>query len=214
MTTVTEPAASDETTETTRSHGGERGDAVDGGAPPPAHQDLAARWADAESSAWPRRRWLRPWSVVQAAVMAALVAAVVLTGTQLIHDRRIDSARSSALAAATVDGRLLGTFRYQHINEDLKAMEQNSTAAFARQYITAQSSLTKLLTQYKANSVGSVQAVAVKSVSPHKAVVLAFINQAVTNTAVGSTSKNEPSRVIMTLVRPHGKWLISAVQIV
>lgn len=209
-------------------------------AEPPDHgdADLLGRWQQAgeglktDLSAKPtddgldtptpeephRRRWALPRptkaGVLRRLPVAVLVIALIAAGVVLVNVQRTDSARSSALQAARTDARLVGTFRYQHINQDLQAVEHRSTPAFSKQYLQAQSDLTQLLTQYKANSVATVLDVAIQTVSSHKAVALVFVDQAVTNTAVGSQPKVEPSRMKMTLVRSGGRWLISNVQIV
>lgn len=176
---------------------------------PPDGEDLVLRWRRIDARGGGRQH--RLLKALGGLVVILIIAALAVLA---VRNYNQNNDRHSALAAAKADGKLLGTFRYEHINQDLKAMEDNSTKAFGHQYVVAQSNLTKLLAQYKADSIGSVAQAAVQSVSSNKATVLLFLNQAVTNSAVGSQPKSEPSRVIMTLVRPGSKWLISNVQVV
>ncbi|MGH9094723.1 MAG: hypothetical protein ACRDXE_06130, partial [Acidimicrobiales bacterium] len=161
-----------------------------------------------------RRRWPTPIAAAVGLVIVVLVVAVIYSGLRIHHDDQVSAARSSALATATADGRLIGTFHYQHLDADLAAVEARSTPAFAKQYKTARSALTKVLEQYKANSDGTVVGAGVQSASTSHAVVLVFVNQGVTNSAIGSKPRNEASRLRLTLDRVHGKWLLSNVQVV
>lgn len=198
------PSADDSVHETAEDPDPEALEEADGGA---VSSPRAQRWSGRG------RRPTRTATIITV-VIVLLVAGLVYTGLRLRHDDQVASARSSALAAATTDAKLLGTFHYQTVAADLAAVEGRSTPAFAKQYQTARSALTKVLAQYKANSVGSVVAVGLASASTNKAVALVFVNQAVTNSTTGTAPKNEPSRIKLTLVRTGGKWLLSDVQII
>ncbi len=175
--------------------------------------------ADNGAGADPSRRGLRRLRLsrpalrptVVAVVIVALVAAVVYGGLRIRHDDQVNAARLAGLRAATVDAPLVATFRYGHVDQDFAAVRAHATAQFAAEYTKARTPLSKLLSQYQASSTGSIRGVGIISATPDKVVVLAVVDQTITNSALKGKTQVVANQEQLTLVHSHGRWLMSAV---
>lgn len=176
-------------------------------------EDLAVRWARTGGPGDPTRphgpprsvpRWML---VVVGGVMVALVALLVLAGLRIRHDDQLASARRSALAAATADAKLIATYSYASFDAYAAALKARSTATFASNFAKDSSSLGSVLKQYKAGSKGSTSGAGVGSVTTSKATVYVFLNETVSN--VSNPSNTERARMVVSLVRNDGRWLIA-----
>jgi Mce-associated membrane protein len=154
----------------------------------------------------------RPWAVAAVAVLA--VAAIVVESILLVSDAgRINrlqgtqTARAGALAAARSYGLQVASYDYRHLSQDFARVEAESTPAFAAKYKQSSAALAGVLNQYHAVAKATVVAAGVESATSSRAVVLAFINQTVTNTSARAPT-TEQSRIQLTLARVHGRWLI------
>jgi Mce-associated membrane protein len=142
----------------------------------------------------------RPWAVAAVAVLA--VAAIVVESILLVSDAgRINRLQGTQTA------REVASYDYRHLSQDFARVEAESTPAFAAKYKQSSAALAGVLNQYHAVAKATVVAAGVESATSSRAVVLAFINQTVTNTSARAPT-TEQSRIQLTLARVHGRWLI------
>lgn len=188
--------------------------ATDEAAPPatddaaaPAVEEPAARGGRDRAEAATARR-PRRWPVVAlGALSVVLAAALVVTLLDLRSRDQVNSARTSALAAARTYSVELSSYRYTELQKDFELVLSHSTPAFQKNYTKSSSALNKILVQYKASATGSVKAAGVVSATTKQVVVLVDVDQKVTNSTKKTPTQDE-SRLQMTLVRENGRWLI------
>lgn len=145
-------------------------------------------------------------------LVVALAVAVGVLGWDRAQADRTSNARTAASRAATAAATSMANYSYKTLSSDLRAVENRSTPAFSAQYKKSSASLAPVLQKYKATSTGSVAAAAVQSGNTSKATVLLFVDQSVQN----STTKKptaERTRMVMTLLHQHGRWLVSDVTV-
>jgi Mce-associated membrane protein len=151
--------------------------------------------------------------VVIAVVIASLVAGLVVTIVKLRSQENLNSLRSSALAAATRDATWAATYNYKNLTgqgSPWSKLEASSTAKFRTQFNSTSSGLSKLLVHYDATAKGTVKAAGLSQVTSSRAVAVLLVDQQVTNSVQkAGTTANQPLRVVITLVRQHGRWLIN-----
>jgi Mce-associated membrane protein len=151
---------------------------------------------------WPR--------VVVAAVMVAVLVAVVILGARYVHNRRLDSARASALSAAQTYAKDFATYDYRSLDTGFARIESELTGTFKTTYTSTAQSLKATVIKYQERSTATVQAAGVTSVSPHHAVVIVLLDQTV-NSVNSTTPVLNRNRASITLVRSGGgRWLMSA----
>ena len=159
---------------------------------------------------------LRITTLVNVVVIAILAGALAFT---LVHfnDQPSDaSQRVSVLNAAATYGAELSTYNYKNLNgpgSPWALVEANATPTFRKDFAKTSGDLTKLLNQYNATAVGHVIDAGVQTMNSSRAVVLLFIDQDVTNTVQKPNSVTQPLRVLITMVRQNGKWLIDNLQV-
>jgi Mce-associated membrane protein len=156
-----------------------------------------------------RRGWLGRWGLLCGAAVVIVVLAIglILALLHIGHQDDLNSARSQALAAARTDSVEVGSYDYQHLNQDFGLVEQHSTSSFRATWAQSSQALVSVLTKYHATSVAHVLAAGVESASTDRVVAVVFINQTVTNDSQ-KTPTTDQSRLEITLVRQHGQWLI------
>lgn len=165
--------------------------------------------APSSASRRPRRRWL---AAGLGAIVVVLAAALGITASELAARDATASAARSALAAARVDALDLTTYDYRHLHADFSKVLANATPSFRSTYTTSSGPLEKVLGQYKATATGSVLAEGTVSATPGRVVALLFVNQTATNSTSSKPTTDE-SRLEMTLLRQHGRWLIDQVKL-
>ena len=149
-------------------------------------------------------------------VIAILAGALLFT---LIHYNSLPNntkQRISVLNAAATYGAELSTYNYKNLDgpgSPWALVEANATPAFRKDFAKTSGDLTKLLNQYSATAVGHVIDAGLQTLTSSKAVVLLFIDQDVTNTVQKPNSVTQPLRVLITLVKQNGKWLIDNLQV-
>jgi len=178
--------------------------------------------APAEQAA-PRRRWTgrvmaglaKP--VVSLVLVAALLVVsvlLVLSRMSVSHQSALNGARASALAAAKADSVELASYDYHHLDQDFGKVLADSTPAFKQSFSQSSGALKTILARYNATAQANVVAAGLVSASTGRAVALVFLNQTVTNT---TQKKGQPSttqsRVEITLLHQHGRWLIDQVSL-
>jgi Mce-associated membrane protein len=198
--------------------------AVGDAGPPPVTVRSARRRRHSTRGGWRERalqksRHLDNLSItalVNIVVIAILAGALAFTLVHFNDQTNQTSLRKSALDAAAIYGAEMSTYNYKNLNgpgSPWSKVEANATPAFRSDFAKTSGDLTKLLNQYNATAVGHVIDAGVETLTSSKAVVLVFIDQAVTNTVQKPNSVTQPLRVLITLVRHNGKWLIDNLQV-
>jgi Mce-associated membrane protein len=150
-----------------------------------------------------------PWvaGVGALVVIAALAAGLILSLLRVSDLNTVNSARSSALAAAKTYTIEVASYDYRHLTRNFGVVEAHSTASFKGTWSQSSQALIPVLTKYHATSVAQVVAAGVESASTNRVVVVLFVNQTVTNDTQRQATTDQ-SRLEMTLVHEHGHWLI------
>lgn len=174
--------------------------------------DLESRWRDsATSRSWQppgQRQHRRRVRAVAGLVAVVFLAAVVYGAYRLYNDEQLASARSSALSAGKADAALISTYSYKNFPSYSKKIVANSTKQFADNYTKDAGSLGTILTQYQAASKGDVIGAGLGSgTTTSKATVYVFLNETVSNSK--NPSQSERARMVVSLVRHGGRWIIS-----
>jgi Mce-associated membrane protein len=147
----------------------------------------------------------------------ALLAALVLLGISQMSLRdknSLNSARTSALAASRSYSVELASYDYHHLDQDFGKVLNDSTPAFKQTFSRSSAALKTILTRYNATAKADVIAAGLVSGSTNRAVALVFLNQTVTNsTQKSGQPTTTQSRVEMTLLHQHGRWLIDQVSL-
>ncbi len=181
-------------------------------------EEIPTDTVETEPLGWRRSRgseWLTSHirTIVVGMIVVVLVGALVQTTVQLWHRNGVDSARASALAAAKTYAVELATYDYRHLDQDFGLVLANSTPSFRQSFSQSSKSLESVLTKYDATAKANVVAAGMVSATTGRAVALLFINQTVTNTTQKGQPTSDESRLEITLLRPHGKWLINQVSL-
>ena len=186
---------------------------TDGAATDGTATDRAA--ASASAAAPAGRRITRLWAVAAGLLLVATVLAVLTLGwLGSYRDARARAdAWQQALPAAKEKVAQLFSYDYRHIREDRDRVSGLLTGQFRTDYLASMDKL--VVPQAPAKKfvlVSTTQSAGVSSVTADgtQAVVIMFLNQAVTNTDVAS--RTDLVRLRVTMTRVNGAWLISAVQ--
>ncbi len=183
-------------------------------ASPPQEADISAGRAirALASAPW---RWVRTKGRTVGLIMlvAGLLAGLVVTDLKLRHQEALGSARTSALAAADTYSVELASYDYRHLDQDFGAVRQHSSPAFQASFSQSSSALASVLVKYHATANASVLSAGVVSATTSRVVALVFLEQTVTNSTQKTGSQKDQSRVEMTLIRSHGRWLIDQVKL-
>jgi Mce-associated membrane protein len=188
---------------------------------PPVAAELAAEGeesapADAEQAAGGSRGRLRRTlvdsfvAVVLGVVAIGLAVALALTMLQLGDNSNLDSARTSALAAARTYSVELAGYNYLHLDQDFAVVQSHSTPSFQHSFSQSSDALKSTLVKYHASASATVVAAGLVSASTSRAVALVFLDQTVTN-STQSKPTTDRSQVEITLVHSSGRWLIDQV---
>ena len=164
-----------------------------------------APWADV-------RRWVGSNLLLSSLAVALVVAIVFLTLTQLSlnSENSLNTARTSALAAAKSYMVDLASYNYKHLDQDFGKVLAESTPTFKQNFTQSSEALKTAIVKYDGSASANVVGVGLVSATTSRAVVMVFLNQTVDN----KLQKNKPtteSRVDITLVRSGGRWLIEQV---
>jgi Mce-associated membrane protein len=155
------------------------------------------------------RRWVVP---VAAGVGAALLAATGALGWQVWQQRQIKQASEEAQRAAVSYAQVLTSIDSNKVDENFKDVLDGATGEFKDMYSQSSVELRQLLIENKASAHGVVVDSAVQEASKNKAVVLLFVDQAVTNTKLPDP-RIDRSRMKMTLEKVDGRWRASKVEL-
>ena len=155
------------------------------------------------------RRWVVP---AAAGVGAALLAATGALGWQVWQQHQIKNASQEAQRAAVSYAQVLTSIDSNKVDENFKDVLDGATGEFKDMYSQSSVELRQLLIENKATAHGVVVDSAVQEASKNKAVVLLFVDQAVTNTKLPDP-RIDRSRMKMTLEKVDGRWRASKVEL-
>lgn len=149
--------------------------------------------------------------------LAALLAVAVCAGAgflgwRMYSDAAIDRAASEALETARTYAVTLTSIEAGGIDQNFSDVLSGATGEFRDMYSRSSSALKQMLVDNDATSTGTVVDAAVRSATADQAVVLLFVDQAITN-AASPEPRVDRSRVVMTLDRVDGRWLVSKVDL-
>ncbi len=151
-------------------------------------------------------------SRVPTLVLAVLVLlAAVGVGYLAVSLRDADAGEAAAETAQVTAARYaeqLLSYDYAHLDRDFSQAQQLLTDGFRKQYIQATNVVRNEAVQDKAVIKASAVATSVVSAEPDEVKTLLFVNQT-TTTGKGNRPSIDLNRVVVTLVRQDGRWLVS-----
>ena len=153
-------------------------------------------------------------------VVALLVALVIVLFVKRSDDsdtiakyKSLESARTSVLTAARTYAIDFTTYDYRNLDAGFARTEAELTGTFKTQYTSTAKALKATIQKYQSVAKATLQQVGVTSATTSDAVVMAFVDQTITNTT-STTPTVERLRIRMTLHRKgSGPWLISDLQL-
>jgi Mce-associated membrane protein len=159
------------------------------------------------------RKWRRP--VLRGALAAAfvvLLATVGFLGWKLWQGEQVARAGEQAQTAAVQYAQVLTSIDSAKVDENFNAVLDGATGEFKDMYSKSSVELRQLLIDNKAAAHGVVVESAVQSASKDKVVVLLFVDQSVSNSAVPDP-RIDRSRIKMTMEYVDGRWRASKVEL-
>lgn len=150
--------------------------------------------------------------LVLVALLALSVVGYLRARAELDDNGKIDRARESALTSAKRYAVDFSTYEYTTLDATFKKVANELTGDFKTQYEATAASLKATLQKYKGKAVATVQAAAVEKVSTDRATVIVLLDQVVTSTS-SPTPRIDRSRLVITLVRAKGGWLMSGLDL-
>ncbi|MGE2714270.1 DUF3329 domain-containing protein [Mycolicibacterium litorale] len=159
----------------------------------------------------------RPWRRrIRAGLVAVLVLAGFATsgylGWQLWQDHQATRAGEQARAAAVQYAQILTSIDSEKVDENFDQVLDGATGEFKDMYSQSSMQLRQLLIDNKASAHGVVVDSAIQSASRDTVVVLMFVDQSVSNTAVPDP-RIDRSRIKMTMQYVDGRWRASKVEL-
>lgn len=148
------------------------------------------------------------------ALTAMLVVALVALGVAVNHgdDGSVAEAESAALKAARSSAVSMTTYDYRRLDADYSWVDDGATAGFAAQYRDANKPLRGIIEKLKATARGRVIDSAATAQDPDTVRVVMFIDQRITNKS-NEQARSDKSRVVITMVRRDGRWLVDDVSL-
>jgi Mce-associated membrane protein len=148
-------------------------------------------------------------------VPAALIALLVVLLLQASHGSVRDDVRQGAAAAARAEALNLTTIRYQTADADLGRILEGATGKLRGQFAQERSQFAATLARDKSRSQGSVLAVGVVTSSTSSGTARVVVAADATVTTAAANGRDESVlkhyRMVMRLVKVHGRWLVSDV---
>jgi Mce-associated membrane protein len=139
-----------------------------------------------------------------------LVAAVLLV-IDAGAAAAVQTARTQALRTARADVVDILSYDYRTLASDIARAKGEATGLFLQQYQTTAASLSQAV-QVKAIVQATVGSAGVVSATQDQVVVLAFVDQASVKqlpTTTAPTTRIDQDRVVLTMTRVRGRWLVS-----
>ncbi|CAM2912235.1 DUF3329 domain-containing protein [Mycobacterium intermedium] len=159
----------------------------------------------------------RPWLQYLRRGVLPLILLISLAingflGWQQWQQRQLDQAGQEAQQAAVNYAQVLTSIDSNNVDENFRQVLDGATGEFKDMYTQSSVQLRQLLIDNKATAHGVVIDSAIESKSTDKVVVLVFIDQTVTNTAVPDP-RIDRSRIKMTMEKVDGRWKAAKVQL-
>lgn len=154
-----------------------------------------------------------PVTIVLATVLVLALAAAGTLGVLLAGHLRTERAGAEALATAKAYAVTVTSYDYQNLDRNFGDVLDGATGEFKDQYGGASKVLRQLITDAKAKATGTVQDAGIQSATPDQVEVLVFVDQTITN-AVTPRPRLDRNRVLMTLTRHDGRWLVEKLELV
>ena len=127
-------------------------------------------------------------------------------------EHQLTQAGEQARQAAVTYAQVLTSIDSAKVDENFNQVLDGATGEFKDMYSESSMQLRQLLIDNKAASHGVVVESAIQSVSKDRAVVLLFVDQSVTNSAVPDP-RIDRSRIKMTMEYADGRWRASKVEL-
>ena len=148
-------------------------------------------------------------------VLAVLAAILVVLLLQASNRNTRDDARRDAAAAARAEALNLTTISYQSADTDLRRILDGATGKLRSQFAEQQPRFADSLAGDKSRSKGDVLSVGVVPGSLSNTTAQVVVATDATVTTVGSNGRDQSVlkhyRMVMRLVKVHGRWLVSDV---
>lgn len=148
-------------------------------------------------------------------VLAALVVILVVLLLQASDRNARDDARRAAAAAARAEALNLTTISYQTADADLRRVLDGATGRLRAQFAAEQPHFADSLARDKSRSKGNVLSVGVVPGSLTNSRAQVVVATDATVTTVGNNGQDQSVlkhyRMVMRLVKAHGRWLVSDV---
>jgi Mce-associated membrane protein len=166
-------------------------------------------------SAAPRGSSFGPRLVVGLLIVVVLAClGAIGWGQWWLHDQRqADARRTAVLAAAEHGTTLILSYDYRRLTEGRQETEPLLTGGALTQYQGVQAPLTQAAPGLHAVVSAAVKEGTVLNASDNSARVLLFVDQTSTSTKLTAPQLDQ-SRVVVTLLRSHGSWLIASISAV
>ncbi len=161
----------------------------------------------------PGRRW--PRRVIVGVLAALLVAALATSGYLgfgFWQQREVNRAGQQAQEAAVAYAQVLTSIDSNKVDDNFNQVLDGATGEFKDMYSQSSMQLRQLLIDNKASARGVVIESAIQSQTKNKVVVLLFVDQSVSNTAVPDP-RIDRSRIKMTMEYADGRWRASKVEL-
>jgi Mce-associated membrane protein len=133
-------------------------------------------------------------------------------GWRLWQQHVVARAGESAQAAAVTYAQVLTSIDSNQVDQNFDQVLAGATGEFKDMYSQSSTQLRQLLIDNKASAHGVVIDSAVQSASKDKVVVLLFVDQSVSNSAVPDP-RIDRSRIKMTMEYVDGRWRASKVEL-
>lgn len=154
----------------------------------------------------------RARTIIASVVVAALVAATVTFGLLWQSQSRAEAERAAVLDFAESFAVEFTTYHYEELEENFDRVTNSVTDRYAEVYQEAHEPLAEALEENQADSDGEVLHVGIAEFSGERAVVLAFVDQTITNVNTPQP-KIDRNRMVFTIVDADGDWKVDEVEL-
>ena len=158
---------------------------------------------------------LRTGLVVLVVLLVAAVVALVLLWRQngdLAEAKDLAAAEQSATEAATRIAVSMTSYDYRSVDKDFAWIDEDGTSTFQRTFSESTKPIRQLITRTRATATGKVTDAAGTADDVDHVEVLLFVDQELKR-AGDSRSSVDSNRVVMTMVRSGGRWLVDDVEL-
>jgi len=176
---------------------------------PAAHRGAEPAAGAAGDRAAPSPRLRRAWLLVDLALVALVLAALVVVGITargVLQDRSDDQARADAVAAARRLAVSFTSLDYRSYDHDAAAVVAGASGTLKQEFSQQSAALKKAMTSNRSVTKGSVLDAAVVAADSDSARVLLVVDADVTNTSAPTPTARH-YRIQLDMSHQHGRWL-------